>query len=152
MTNKIQNIKATFEALAKAKNDSGMAKIFMDVQDVLSAEGEVVGVRLLSAIEPTSQYLYVPKEGQNFIAAFVFPGDDSAFTTQLALEVANAVRSIEPDMSTNLVSVIAPIYAEMGVSFTADENEVYKIYRDFITRRAQTIADQDKQVVDSIAA
>lgn len=152
MTNKIQNVKATFEALAKSKNDSNLTKIFMDVQDVTNAEGELVGVRLLSAVEPTSQYLYIPKEGQDFVAGFVFPGDDSAYSTQLALEVANAVRSIYPELPTNLVSVIAPIYSEAGVSFTGDGEEVYKIYREFMVRRGESITADNKKVADSIAA
>ena len=142
---KITTIKTTFAELAKSKNETGQHKMPLTVEDVVK-DGVVVGARLLSAIEPTAQYLYVPTEGQDYVAGLTFPGDDAAYATQLALEVANAVRSAYPDLATNLVAVIAPKFEDGGVSFTHEGEEVYQIYKDFIVRRSEQIfAEQNEK-------
>lgn len=144
----ISIIRATFEALAKSKNESGFHKMPLDVQDVTNSEGVKIGVRLVSAIEPTAQYLFVPSNCE-FVAGFTFPGDDAAYSVGLALEVANAVRSAFPSMPTNLVSVLAPVYSEQGVSFTQDGEEVYNIFREFTVKRAEYIQKEKTQSAEA---
>lgn len=147
---KVNVIKSTFSALATTLNENKATRMPLDVQDIIK-DGKVVGVRLLSAIEPTSQFLYAPIQDQDLVAAFVFPADDCAVSNQLTLEVANAVRSAIADLPTYVVNVIAPKYVESGVSFTHNGEEVYKIYREFITNRAKLIAEEDQKVSDSLA-
>lgn len=146
---KVNVIKSTFSALATTLNENKATRMPLDVQDIIR-DDKVVGVRLLSAVEPTSQFLYAPQPDQDLVAAFVFPADDCAVSNQLTLEVANAVRSAISDLPTYIVNVIAPKYTENGVSFTHDGEEVYKIYREFTTNRAKFIAEEDQKVIDSL--
>lgn len=149
----INIIKATFQAYANSV-EVREGTMPMDVQDV-EKEGKIVGVRLVSPIFPTSQYLYCPDgDGVNkadYVAGFVFPGDDAAFTSQMALDVANAVRSAIPTLPTILTGVIAPKYHEHGVSMITDPDEVNLIHHEVTLRRAEAIhlmreaeADQTK--------
>ncbi len=140
---KLRLVKDTFTAYVNTKQEKQEFKLPPQIIDI-QPEGsdDVVGVRLVFAIEPTIQFVYVPNE-EPFVAAFVFPGDDSAISVSLTLELAHALRSAVPDINVQVVSAIAPVFREEGVNFTTDIDEVYEEYERMIKARATYILERD---------
>lgn len=127
----IEIIKQTFEQFAKAKEG-----FQCDIATFADEEnGDVSGVRLIYILNPTIQFVYAPKAGPN-VAAFVFPGDDAAISAQIVQELGKAIRSALPEVETEVIGVIAPVFVEAGVSFTSDVEQVYDIYTECIRQRA----------------
>ncbi len=105
-----------------------------DIQEILNAEGQQVGIRLLLVLSPTMQFVYVPTT-INELGVFVFPGDDAAISVQLVTEMVKIVQRHVADIKVSVIGVIAPVFGEAIINFTQDPDTVYDIWGKVMTAR-----------------